>query len=159
MTPRQAVLKIILEAGRPIDGKEIAEALKKKPGTVRKMLFILKEQGQIKPAKGRGLWELMVTLPGTGEDRPEGLPEGGFLLDDREVDYRIGGYPKWTKKDRQAFRELPGAGNPDDKGKKRPLKEDEEVLDDGGLSIFYQRPKAGLGKTGSSKKSTVKKES
>ena len=68
MTPeREAVLKAILEADRPIAGKEIAEALQKKPGTIRKMLFILKEAGEVKPA-GYGLWiagNASVTLPVT----------------------------------------------------------------------------------------------
>jgi len=79
MTPeREAVLKMVLEAGRPITGKEIAGTLKKKPGTIRKMLFILKEAGQVNPA-GYGLWiaggnasgNASVTLPVTVATDPE----------------------------------------------------------------------------------------
>lgn len=56
MTPeREAVLKVILEATGPISGKAIARSLGKKPGAIRKMLFILKGAGQVKPA-GYGLW-------------------------------------------------------------------------------------------------------
>lgn len=69
MTPeREAVLKIIQSAGRPVAGKEIAAALKKNPGTIRKMLFILKAEGQVKPAGEYGKWiagNASVTLPVT----------------------------------------------------------------------------------------------
>jgi len=61
MKPREAVLKIIQEAGCPIAGKEIAAALKKNPGTIRVMLFALKQAGQVKSAGGYGLWELRKT--------------------------------------------------------------------------------------------------
>jgi len=67
MTPeREAVLRVVLEASGPISGVEIARTLGKKPGAIRKMLWTLKEAGQVKPA-GYGLWisgNASVTLSG-----------------------------------------------------------------------------------------------
>ena len=61
MKAREAVLKIMLQAGKPITPKQIAEALGKKPGTIRVMMISLREAGEVKPSGGYGLWTLAKT--------------------------------------------------------------------------------------------------
>jgi hypothetical protein len=61
MKARDEVLKVMQDAGKPITPREIAEALGKKPGTVRVMMIALREAGEVKPSGSYGLWTLAKT--------------------------------------------------------------------------------------------------
>ena len=71
--------------GEPSDIKKILLARKKKP-------LSLKERQAFRELQATGL------MQGAEEDRPEGIPEGGFLIDEREYDYGLGRKPGWKKR-------------------------------------------------------------
>ena len=69
----------------PSDIEKILLARKKKP-------LSLKERQAFRELQATGL------MQGAEEDRPEGIPEGGFLIDEREYDYGLGRKPGWKKR-------------------------------------------------------------